>query len=71
LSQLHGQAYGEARANNTSEVARGLLECLDGRLINLRQMIRLAMEIYDLCYAHPDFSEEQAVGELRRAMLGK
>ncbi len=71
LSQLHGQAYGGARANNSSEIARGLLECLDGRLINLRQMIRLAMEIYDLCYAHPDFSEEQAVSELRRAMLGK
>ena len=71
LSSLHQQAYGGQRSDNHSEIARGLLECLDGKLINLRQMIRLAMEIYDLSHAHPDFSPAQAVAELRRSMLGR
>ncbi len=74
LLSLHQQAYGNGgseRGNNTSEIARSLLECLDGKLINLRQMIRLAMEIYDLNRAYPDFSTGQAVAELRRAMLGR
>ena len=71
LQHLHRQAMGGEANNNTSEVARGLLECSDGGLINLRQMIRLAMEIYDLSYAHPEFGIEQAVAELRRSMLGR
>ena len=71
LQSLHRQAYGGERGNNTSEVAQSLLECLDSKLINLRQMIRLAMEIYDIGYAHPDFNTSQAVAELRRTMLGR
>ncbi len=71
LYVLHRQAYGYERSDNYLDVAHGLLECLDGRLINLRQMIRLATEIYDLCYTHPDFKATQAVNELRRVMLGR
>lgn len=72
LQSLHQQAYnGGERSGDTSEISRSLLECLDGKLINLRQMIRLAMEIYDINYAYPDFSSDQAVAELRRAMLGR
>lgn len=71
LQSLHRQAYGGTRDDNTSEMAQSLLECLDSKLINLRQMIRLAMEIYDIGQAHPDFSAGQAVAELRRAMLGR
>lgn len=71
LQALHQQAYGGERGNGSTEIAQSLLEGLNGRLINLRQMIRLAMEIYDLSYAHPDFSTGQAVTELRRAMLGR
>ncbi len=71
LQLLHCQALGSKGGNDTSEIARILLECADSGLINLRQMIRLAMEIYDLNYAHPDFSVEQAVAELRRVMLGR
>jgi hypothetical protein len=29
------------------------------------------MEVYDISYAHPDFSVTQAVAELRSAMLGR
>lgn len=71
LSALHRQAYGYERANGYQNMARGLFECLDGNLINLRQTIRLATEILDLCYAHPDYSATQAVEELRRALLGR
>jgi hypothetical protein len=51
-------------------LARGVREGLKQRLINLRQMIRLATEVYDLCYAHADYSAAQAVEELRRALFG-
>ena len=71
LYVLHRQAYGYERSDNYLDVAHGLLECLEGKLINLRQMIRLATEIYDLCYAHPDFNAAQAVAELRRVLLGR
>ncbi len=71
LSALHRQAYGYQRADGNQNMARGLLECLDGNLINLRQTIRLATEIFDLCYAHPDYSATQAVEELRRSLLGR
>ncbi len=71
LSALHRQAYAYEHGNNYAEVAQSLRECLDGRLINLRQMIRLATEVYDLNYAHPDFTASQAVSELRRVMLGR
>ena len=71
LYVLHRQAYGYERSDNYLDVAHGLLECLEGKLINLRQMIRLATEIYDLCYAHPDFNAAQAVVELRRVLLGR
>ncbi len=71
LYALHRQAYGYERADGYQKVARGLLECLDGNLINLRQTIRLATEIFDLCYTHPDYSATQAVEELRRTLLGR
>jgi hypothetical protein len=71
LSALHRQAYAYEHGNDYAEVAQGLRECLDGRLINLRQLIRLATEIYDLNFAHPDFAVREAVGELRGAMLGR
>ena len=71
LYVLHRQAYGYDRSEHFLDVSQGLLECLEGRLINLRQTIRLATEIYDLCYAHRDYSATQAVSELRRVMLGR
>jgi len=71
LYVLHRQAYSYERSDQYLDVSQGLLECLEGGLINLRQTIRLATEIYDLCYAHPDFSATQAVEELRRALLAR
>ena len=71
LYVLHRQAYGYERSEQFLDVSSGLLECLEGRLINLRQTIRLATEIYDLCFAHQDYSATQAVNELRKVMLGK
>lgn len=70
LYVLHRQAYAYDAHDRFLDVSHGLLECLERNLINLRQVIRLATEIYDLCYAHPDFTAAQAVAELRRALLG-
>ena len=71
LYVLHRQAYSYERSDHYLDVSQGLLECLESKLINLRQMIRLATEIYDLCYAHPDYSATQAVEELRHVLLGR
>jgi hypothetical protein len=71
LYVLHRQAYGYERSEQFLDVSNGLLECLESRLINLRQTIRLATEIYDLCFAHADYSATQAVNELRKVMLGR
>ncbi len=69
LYTLHHQAYARTDGEQFSEVAQGLLECLDSNLINLRQVIRLAVEILDLCYAHKDYTTTQAAAELRNALL--
>jgi hypothetical protein len=71
LYVLHRQAYKYENANHYLDVSHGLLECLESNLINLRQTIRLAVEIYDRCYAHKDYTARQAISELRRALLGR
>jgi len=67
---LHRQAYSHNRNVSHLDVSQGVRECLERRLINLRQAIRLATEIYDLCYAYPDYSAMQAVEEMRRSLIG-
>jgi P-loop Domain of unknown function (DUF2791) len=69
LYVLHRHAYAYDKSEQFLDVAQGLLECLDSNLINLRQVIRLAVEIFDLCYAHKDYHTTQAVAELRSALL--
>ena len=69
LYGLHRQSYNYENHAEFSAISQGLLECLDNNLINLRQVIRLSVEIFDLCYAHRDFNSHQAVAELRRALL--
>ncbi len=69
LYVLHRQSYNYENHADFLDVSNGLLECLDNNLINLRQVIRLSVEIFDLCYAHRDFNATQAVAELRKALL--
>lgn len=72
LYALHRQAYDyDDTTRHLDDVAQGLLECLESNLRNLRQTIRLAVDIYDRCYAHRDYTAAQAVGELRLALLGR
>ncbi|CAN5257996.1 hypothetical protein BH18ACI2_BH18ACI2_21950 [soil metagenome] len=71
LYVLHRQAYGYENASQDLDLSEGLLECLENNLLNLRQTIRLAVDIYDRCYAHRDYTATQAVGELRQALLGR
>jgi P-loop Domain of unknown function (DUF2791) len=70
LYALHQQAYSYEREDAYSTLSRGVREGLAQRLINLRQTIRLATEVYDLCYAYADYNAAQAVEELRRALFG-
>lgn len=69
LHGLHRQSYNYENHAEFSDISKGLLECLDNSLINLRQAIRLSVEIFDLCYSYPDYNADQAVAELRRALL--
>ena len=69
LYVLHRQSYNYDNNGQFVDVAQGLLECLDSNLINLRQVIRLSVEIFDLCFAYQDYDANQAVTELRRALL--
>ncbi len=71
LYVLHHQAYNYENTNHYLDVSAGLIECLENNLLNLRQTIRLAVDIYDRCYAHPDYTAAQAVSELRNALLGR
>lgn len=71
LYVLHRQAYRYDQSEKYLEIAKGLLDCFESRLVNLRQLIRLATEIYDVCYAHPDFPATQAVNEVRSFFLGR
>lgn len=71
LYVLHKQAYLYERDDAYLTLSKGVQEGLEQRLINLRQTIRLATEVYDLCYAHSDYSAEQAVEELRRSLIGR
>ena len=71
LYVLHRQAYVYENASQHLDLSKGLLECLENNLLNLRQTIRLAVDIYDRCYAHRDYTAAQAVGELRQALLGR
>lgn len=70
IHALHRQAYSYERDISHFDLSQGVQECLERRLINLRQTIRLATEIYDLCYAYPDYSVIQAVEEMRRSLIG-
>jgi hypothetical protein len=69
LYRTHRRAYAYNHHEQFTDVAQGLSECMDGNLINLRQVIRLAVEIFDLCYTHKDYRPAQATAELRGALL--
>jgi bacteriophage exclusion system BrxC/D-like protein len=71
LYALHKQAYSYEREDAYLALSKGVQEGLEQRLINLRQTIRVATEVYDLCYAHRDYSAAQAVEELRRSLFGR
>jgi hypothetical protein len=69
LYRTHRRAYAYNHHEQFTDVAQGLSECMESNLINLRQVIRLAVEIFDLCYAHKDYRPAQAIAELRGALL--
>jgi hypothetical protein len=66
---LHRKAYNYQQGDYFLDISHALLECLERKLINLRQTIRLAVEIYDLCYSYPDFGPARAIEELHQKLL--
>lgn len=70
LFALHQQAYDYQRDGGHSDLSQGVGEGLKRRLLNLRQTIRLAIEVYDTCYAHPDYPVGEAVKEMRQSLFG-
>ncbi|MEW6126463.1 MAG: BREX system ATP-binding domain-containing protein [Acidobacteriota bacterium] len=71
LFALHRQAYGYERDGNQLDLSQGAHEGLERRLLNLRQTIRLAIEVYDTCYAHVDYPASEAVAEMRQSLFGR
>jgi hypothetical protein len=69
IHMLHRQAYSYEQNVSHLEISQAAQECLERRLINLRQTIRLATEVYDLCYAYTDYSATEAVEEMRRSLI--
>ena len=69
LYALHRQSYNYENYGQFANISQTLLECLDNNLINLRQVIRLSVEVFDLCYAHQDYNPTHAIAELRKALL--
>lgn len=65
----HAQAYGYEPGERQGQVRRGAAEHLaqglrNGRL-SMRSIVRLAVELYDLLYLHPDYDVATLLDELR------
>lgn len=68
----HAQAYGYEPEEAQGQVRRGAAEHLaqgvrNGRL-SMRQVVRLAVELYDLLFLHPDYDVATLLDELRSQM---
>lgn len=66
----HGLAYGYEPGERQRQVRRGAAEHLalgmrNGRL-SIRGVVRLAVELYDLLYLHPDYDAAALLDELRQ-----
>lgn len=69
LQRLHQQAYGYTKEDTLIEITDILLSCLERRLINLRQTIRLAVDVYDRWFSYTDFPLSQAANEISKALF--
>lgn len=65
----HAQAYGYEPGDRQGQVRRGAAEHLAQGLRNgrfsMRSIVRLAVELYDLLYLHPDYDVAMLLDELR------
>jgi hypothetical protein len=72
VQQYHKQAYqyqpdqrqGQIRRAAAEHLALGLRQ----RKLNLRHLVRLAVELFDLLYLYPDYQAVELLAELRRQM---
>jgi hypothetical protein len=72
VMKYHAQAYGYEVGELQRQIRRGAAEHLalgmrNGRL-SIRGVVRLAVELFDLLYLHPDYSVAAMLDELRNQM---
>jgi hypothetical protein len=72
LQGYHAQAYAYEPAERQGQVRRAAAEHLATGMRNdrlsIRGVVRLAVELYDLLYLHPDYEVAGLVEELREQM---
>ncbi len=68
----HGQAYGYEPGERQGQIRRGAAEHLALGMRNdklsIRGIVRLAVELYDLLYLHPEYDTATLLDELREQM---
>ncbi|MCB0047216.1 MAG: DUF2791 family P-loop domain-containing protein [Caldilineaceae bacterium] len=69
---FHAQAYGYEPGDRQRQIRRGAAELLAQGMRNdrlsIRGVVRLAVELYDLLYLHPEYSAATVLDELRDQM---
>lgn len=64
---FHRQAYSYDKKEMFLDVACKLIARYEAGLFNLRELIRLSVQVFDLLYAHPDYSPDLMAKEVDRA----
>ena len=72
VMDYHALAYGYAVGERQRQVRRGAAEHLAQGMrndrLNIRAVVRLAVELYDLLYLHPEYEVASLLDELRSQM---
>lgn len=72
VQTIHTQAYSYQPDERQGQIRRGAAEHLAlgmrNNRLNVRGVVRLAVELYDLLYLHPDFAAASLLDELRAQM---
>ena len=69
ITAYHGQAYGYEPGDRQGQIRRGAAEHLAlgmrNNRLSIRGVVRLAVELFDLLYLHPDYPAAALLDELR------
>ena len=72
VMDYHAAAYGYEVGERQRQIRRGAAEHLAQGMrndrLNIRALVRLAVELYDLLYLHPEYAVAALLDELRGQM---